>query len=61
MTERPILPRDRMIVLVCRTGRRSNRGAYTLLNQGYTNAVVMQGGMVAWEAANLLEAVERTA
>lgn len=61
ITERPILPRDRMIVLVCRTGRRSNRGAYALLNQGYTNAVVMQGGMVAWEAANLLEAVERTA
>lgn len=60
ITERPILPRDRIIVLVCRTGRRSNRAAYALLNQGHTNAVVMQGGMVAWEAAHLLEAVERT-
>lgn len=61
ITERPMLPRDRLIVLVCRMGRRSNRAAYVLLNQGYTNTVVLQGGMTAWEAAGLLEAVDQVA
>lgn len=50
------LPRDRAIVLVCRGGRRGARAAAALLAAGHPNVAVLHGGMVAWEAANLLEA-----
>ncbi len=53
------LPYDRKIVLVCRGGRRSRRAAQALLKEGHTNATVLEGGMLAWEAAGLLEAVDR--
>jgi SulP family sulfate permease len=52
------LPGDQSIVLVCRTGRRSQRAAFALHRQGIVDVAVLQGGMRAWEAANLLEAVE---
>lgn len=52
------LPNDRQIVLVCRTGRRSQRAAYALHKMGCMNVAVLEGGMHAWEAADLLEAVE---
>jgi SulP family sulfate permease len=52
------LPRDRPVVLACRSGRRSARAAAHLAAQGYTNISILQGGMLAWEAAALLEAVE---
>lgn len=52
------LPNDRRIVLVCRTGRRSQRAAYALHRMGCMDVVVLEGGMRAWESANLLEAVD---
>ena len=52
------LPRDLPIVFVCRGGRRSARAAYLVQNQGYEQVAVLQGGMLAWEAANLLAAVD---
>jgi sulfate permease, SulP family len=52
------LPRDRSIVLACRSGRRSARAAAALFDRGYTDLATLQGGMLAWESANLLEAVE---
>ncbi|MGC9333584.1 MAG: SulP family inorganic anion transporter [Anaerolineae bacterium] len=52
------LPRDVAIVFVCRGGRRSTRAAYLVQNQGYEEVAVLQGGMLAWEAANLLTAVD---
>ena len=52
------LPRDRRIVVVCRSGRRSALATAALLGQGYTELATLAGGMLAWEAANLLEAVE---
>lgn len=52
------LPRDRPIVLVCRGGRRSERVAQWFRAKGYKDIAVLQGGMLAWEAADLLEAVE---
>jgi len=52
------LPNDRRIVLVCQSGRRSQRAAYALHRLGIMDVAVLQGGMRAWEAANLLEAVE---
>ena len=47
------------LVLVCRSGRRSMRAAELLQAKGYTNVLILQGGMLAWEAAGLLEAMER--
>jgi SulP family sulfate permease len=52
------LPRDRAIVFVCQGGQRGTRAAYALGRDGYTKAMTLQGGMLAWEAAGLLEAVE---
>jgi sulfate permease, SulP family len=52
------LPRDREITLVCRGGRRSHRAAAVLQERGYEQIVVLRGGMLAWEAAGLLEAVD---
>jgi SulP family sulfate permease len=52
------LPNDRQIVLVCRTGRRSQRAAYALHKMGCMNVAVLEGGMHAWEAADLLEAID---
>lgn len=58
LTEGVSLPEDAPIVLVCRGGRRSRRAAYALQQNGRRNVAILQGGMVAWEAAGLLEAVE---
>lgn len=52
------LPRDRPVVLVCRSGRRSQRAAYSLQKKGFANVTTLQGGMLAWESAGLLEAVD---
>ena len=54
----PDLPRDRPVVLVCRGGRRSARAAAMLDSNGNAQIAVLEGGMLAWEAAGLLEAVE---
>jgi SulP family sulfate permease len=52
-------PTDKPVVLVCRTGRRSRRAAIALTeNRNGADVLVLEGGMVAWEAAGLLEAVE---
>jgi SulP family sulfate permease len=51
------LPRDRPLVLVCQGGRRSSRACYVLSSQGYV-AQALQGGMLAWENAGLLEAID---
>jgi SulP family sulfate permease len=56
--EAPELPHDRPIVFVCRGGRRSARAAHLVRSQGYKEVAVLQGGMLAWEAANLLAAVD---
>lgn len=43
------VPKDREIVLVCRSGRRS-AAAYRRLNElGFTRLLNMEGGMLAWE------------
>lgn len=57
LVEPAALPRDRRIVLTCRAGRRSTRAAQALMQQGYASVSVLDGGLVAWEAAGLLEAV----
>ena len=57
LSEKVDLPRDRPIVFVCKGGRRCSRAAYVLGRQGYP-AMALQGGLLAWEAQGLLEAVD---
>jgi SulP family sulfate permease len=45
------------LILVCRSGRRSRRAAQIIMSAG-CKAEILQGGMLAWEAAGLLEAIE---
>ena len=49
---------ERPIVLTCRTGRRSLRAAQALAEQGFQDVKILEGGLTAWEAAGLLEAVD---
>jgi phage shock protein E len=43
------VPKDREIVLVCRSGRRSRIAAKMLSERGYTKLWNMEGGMLAWQ------------
>ena len=51
------MPREQLAVLVCRSGRRSQRAAAALRSRGFERVMVLEGGMLAWERANLLEAM----
>ncbi len=52
------LPAGEPLVVVCQGGRRSLRAAARLHQAGFRAVQVLAGGMNAWEAANLLEAIE---
>jgi|GEM_PF-72181 len=61
----PVLPnhlhdiaRDRPVVIVCQGGRRSTRATALLREQGLENVQALRGGMIAWQQANLLEAID---
>lgn len=58
LTEPLPVARDQSIVVTCRTGRRSQRAAHALIQQGFEDVSILEGGLVAWEAAGLLEAVD---
>ena len=47
------LPKDQLIVAMCRTGRRSAEAAATLARLGFTNVTQLTGGVTAWEQAGL--------
>jgi adenylyltransferase/sulfurtransferase len=42
------IPRDKEIVVQCRSGARSQRIAEFLKQSGYTNVVNLAGGILAW-------------
>ena len=42
------VPQDQKIVVVCRSGYRSQTGRDTLLRAGFTNVTSMAGGMNEW-------------
>jgi adenylyltransferase/sulfurtransferase len=42
------IPRDREVVVYCRTGVRSRDSIVMLQNQGFTNLVNLKGGITAW-------------
>lgn len=44
---------DESIVLVCRSGRRSEQAARMLVRAGFDHVMNMVGGMLAWNAAGL--------
>lgn len=50
------LPQQRRIVLVCRSGQRSSVAATALVAAGFSDLMVLSGGMLAWEREHLLEA-----
>ncbi len=45
------IPRDREIVVVCRSGNRSQQGRDILLNAGFQQVTSMQGGLNEWRAS----------
>ena len=47
------IPKDKMVVVSCQSGRRSNQVATFLQEQGYTNIHDLQGGFSAWQKAGL--------
>lgn len=44
------VPRDREIVVVCRSGNRSQQGRDILLNAGFENVTSMTGGLNEWRS-----------
>jgi SulP family sulfate permease len=53
LDEAPRLPRDRPLLLVCRSGRRGSRALHMLADLGFTNVHGLVGGTLAWQAAGL--------
>lgn len=47
------VPRDKPVVVVCRSGNRSQTGRDILLRAGFTTVTSMDGGMRAWRNAGL--------
>lgn len=47
------VPKDKPIVVICRSGNRSQTGRDILLKAGFTNVTSVNGGMIAWSAAKL--------
>jgi len=42
------IPKDKSVVMVCKSGGRSLRAAGFLVNHGYENVVNMQHGIIRW-------------
>jgi rhodanese-related sulfurtransferase len=47
------VPRDREVLLICRSGNRSGSAQRQLLQLGYEQVVNVSGGMHAWAGAGL--------
>lgn len=47
------LPRDRQIVVVCRSGNRSQSGRDVLREAGFSSVTSMNGGLIRWQSAGL--------
>ena len=47
------LPRDRPLLVICRSGNRSAAVTAYLLRQGWTDVTNVGGGMITWERAGL--------
>jgi rhodanese-related sulfurtransferase len=47
------LPRDRPLVVICRSGGRSGRAAMDLAQMGFARVASLQGGMREWQSRKL--------
>ena len=47
------VPKDKEVVVVCRTGHRSAQGRDILKNAGFTKVTSMAGGVTQWQTAGL--------
>ena len=47
------MPRDRRMLLVCRSGKRSADACERLAGQGFRDVTNLAGGMIAWNDAGL--------
>ena len=47
------LPRDRQLLMICRSGVRSLNAGSVLVQQGFTSVANVEGGMIAWQRAGL--------
>ena len=47
------LPRDKQVIMVCRSGARSGHACAWLMQQGFSNVVNLRGGMMAWHSCGL--------
>ena len=43
-----LIPRDKDVVLYCRSGRRAGLAAETLQDNGYTRLLQLEGDMLGW-------------
>ncbi|CAN5569870.1 rhodanese-like domain-containing protein [soil metagenome] len=46
------VPRQGELIVICRSGKRAERGAYSLMGRGF-QPKVLEGGMVAWRQSGL--------
>lgn len=44
------IPKDKPVVLICKTGTRSGMAARQLLGAGYENVINLKGGVTRWQA-----------
>ncbi len=44
------IPRDREVVVICRSGNRSTTGRDILAKAGFTSVTSMSGGLLSWRA-----------
>ena len=58
LDEGPELPRDRRLLLSCRSGRRTQRAMHMLRSMGFDDVYGLRGGILAWRAEGLPVAVE---
>jgi rhodanese-related sulfurtransferase len=47
------VPKDKTVIIACRSGNRSAQAIALLQAKGYTNTVNLSGGLYAWQAAGL--------
>lgn len=47
------IDRSKPVYLMCRSGGRAKQAAEKLVNKGFTDVSVIEGGMTAWRQANL--------
>lgn len=47
------IPKDKQLVIACRSGNRSRKAANILMANDYTDLVNLDGGILAWQSKNL--------